>query len=56
MGADCCRPDSQPGPPGSIPIMAEGKNRSSGQMPFEIFGDYFDRDTRALLALCDMAE
>ena len=48
MGGDCCRETSF-GPPefsGSLVRMPA----------IHIYGDYFDRDTRAILALCDMVE
>ena len=51
MGQDCCHNKNQPDELPASTSTIEQKNFS-----FDIFGDYFDRDTRALLTICDMAE
>jgi len=50
MGAACCSRD-QPLPPET-----SGVSSVRSSIRLTIYGDYFDRDTRALLAICDMSE
>ena len=48
-GIACCSKEQIPPPCGSTSTISDS-------IRLTIFGDYFDRDTRALLAICDMAE
>lgn len=51
-GAVCCAKE-MPAPPESP---AGGFSSVRNSIRLAICGDYFDRDTRALMAICDMAE
>ena len=46
MGNTCCGKDFEMAPPNGAPRNLETK----------IYGDWFDRDTRTLLIMCDYAE